>query len=256
MTVQWKDKWNIGVPEIDAEHRYLIALVSNLIEKFNSNNLEENLPKAFVHLMNYADKHFKNEESLMSAVAYPLLNEQKQQHELLEDETSELAEKFLSGEQSISIETLNFLKKWVIEHVLKEDKKIGVFLAKTKQSYEWGYTPAFSKANSRYFKECSFCNNKWKTFDDLAKDKNKTALNYMTDKNNHFYNLILFNCSCGTTLAMQLIEFVNRSGVPFKLEQRNNNEDRPNYCLNADKSAPCLNKCACRYTAHIMELLK
>ena len=256
MTVKLDDRLSIGVPEIDAEHRYLIALVNNLIEKYHANKLETNLAKVFVHLINYAEKHFKNEESLMSAAGYPLLKEHKQQHELLEDKTSDLAEMFLSGEQSLSLDTLKFLKSWVVDHVLLEDKKIAAFLAQKKQPYEWDYTPAFSKANSTYFKECTFCDKKWKSFEDLANDKNKTALNYMTDKNNHFYNLILFNCSCGTTLAIQLIEFINRSGVPFKLEERNNLDDKPDYCLNTGKSAVCLSKCACKYTAHIMKLLK
>ncbi len=256
MTVQWKDKLLIGVPEIDAEHRYLIALVNNIIEKYHSNKLEASLAKVYAHLINYTNKHFKNEESLMRAVGYPLLAEHKQKHEFLEDTTSELAEMFLSGQQSISVDTLNFLKNWVIDHVLLEDKKIGAFLAKRDQSFEWDYTPAFTKSNSSYFKECTFCDKKWKTFEELVKDKNKTALNCMTDKNNHFYNLIMFNCSCGTTLAMQLIEFIQRSGVPFRLEERNKLGDKPDYCLNIGKSAACLSKCACKYTAHIMKLLK
>jgi len=256
MIVEWKDRLSIGVPEIDAEHRYLIALVNNLFEKYHSNKLEANLAKVFVHLINYTNKHFKNEESLMRAAGYPFLEEHKRQHEILEDTTSDLAEMFLSGEQNISLDTVKFLKNWVIDHVLLEDKKLAAFLAKRNQSYEWDFTPAFSKANSSYFKECTFCDNKWKTFEELAQDKSKTALNYMTDKNNHFYNLILFNCSCGTTLAIQLIEFINRSGVPFKLEKRNGAEDKPSYCLNTGKSATCLSKCACKYTTHIMKLLK
>ena len=255
MFLQWQNELNIGVPEIDAEHRYLVALVNNLYEKISANSMEGNLTDTFVHLIRYVDRHFKNEEGLMQIAGYPALQEHQKQHESLEDRVSELAESYLTGGEHINAETMDFLKDWVTDHILKEDAKIGHFIGDRDFSGQWDHVPAFAESSGARFKHCSYCEKEWKTFEDLENDKEISAVNCMLDQYNHFYNLILFNCSCGTTLAIQLIEFIEHGVGTFELEERNASQPRPDYCQNKGMSAECLPKCACAYTSDILKRL-
>lgn len=255
MFLQWRNELNIGVPEIDSEHRYLVALVNNLYDKFTAHSMEDSLRDTFVHLIRYVDRHFKNEEALMRAAGYPLLQEHQRQHEVLEDKVSELAELYLTDKEHITAETMDFLKDWISVHVMKEDAKIGDFIGDQEFSGQLDHVPAYAQASDTHFKHCSYCEKEWETFQDLADDREISAINCMIDQNNHFYNLILFNCSCGTTLAIQLTEFIENGAGLFELEEHDNSLPKPDYCLNKSMSAECLPKCACAYTQEIMKQL-
>jgi hemerythrin-like metal-binding protein len=256
MLIKWQKSLSIGVPEIDTEHKYLVALINNIHDDFCSKKIDRNIADAFVHLTKYFTKHFRNEEAMMYAGNYPLLKEHKRQHEDLTDELSDLTEKFIAGEDHISEETMDFLKKLLFDHVISEDKKICLFFDEKGAPCNWNYTPVYSEASESYFKKCTCCDNQWKTFDDLARDQDKTEPLCMADEYNHLFNLILFNCACGTTLAMPLTDFIGNCGKPFNFEERNVDQEKADYCLRKEKSEPCLSRCACSFTEIILTALR
>ena len=215
--------------------------------------MEESLSDAFVHLIRYVDRHFRNEEALMEIAGYPLLKEHIQQHETLEFKTADLAELYLAGEQDITDETMDFLKTWLTDHILKEDVKTGEFIGDRDLSGHWHHGPAYTAESGGSFKACTCCDKKWSTFEDLVQNGDISAVNCMVDQYNHFLNLILFNCSCGTTLAIPLTAFIEHGVGDFELEQHHSAEAKPPYCLNHGLSTDCLPKCACKYTHAIIQ---
>jgi hemerythrin len=255
MFFRWKSSMSIGVPEIDAEHRYLFALVNNLFDAFYTRRQQVDLVELFVHLTNYVDKHFRNEEMLMRAIDYPLLREHRNQHLELTDNLSALTEDYLGEDEVLDEKTLNFLKGWVLKHVLEEDKKIGRFMAETGKKAECSYEPAYVHEGEAGFQTCSYCGKKWETFDALVKDKTKKMIGFMADENNPLFNLILFNCSCHTTLGLQITQCIELAPHNFSFEERTGAQVKPDYCLQEDKSAPCLRRCACAYTNRIFRML-
>jgi len=94
------------------EHKYLIVLVNKIHDDFIAGRVGNKLSVSFAQLIKYTDRHFKNEESLMSAINYPLLEEHKLQHDNLTEQATLLSEKYVTGEDNISVKTLEFLKDW------------------------------------------------------------------------------------------------------------------------------------------------
>lgn len=255
MLIEWESKLNVGVPVIDSEHRYLVALVNNLHDSLSADESSPDLCHLFAHLIKYVGRHFRNEEALMKAIAYPAIKEHKKQHELLEEKTSDLSELFLSEGNQVRAETMEFLRDWVFIHVMSEDQEIGAFLGGNSLPDHWQYVPAYSQPSEDVFKQCTLCKKTWETFDNLAADKTKTAVCCMADEVNDYYNLIMFNCSCGTTLAMQLAELVGNCDIPFSFTETADCESPPDYCLRTESSGRCIERCACAYANKILGLL-
>ena len=255
MLIEWHSRLNIGVPVIDAEHRYLVALANNLHDSLSADQDTGHLAELFAHLIRYVGRHFRNEEALMKAVAYPAIEEHKKQHELLEDKTSDLSEQFLSVGDRVSVATMELLRDWLFVHVMSEDQEIGAFLNGKNVPDDLEYVPAYAQSSETVFKQCTLCKKSWKTFEDLAADKAKTAICCMADDVNPYYNLIMFNCSCGTTLAMQLAEFVGSCDIPLSFAESAACELRPDYCLRPESAGKCIERCACAYTSKILDVL-
>jgi hemerythrin len=115
--VEWRDGFRINIPQVDAEHRHLFALVKAL-------NLQS-VDKTLEELLDYVVTHFSNEQALMEASGYPAF----EQHLKLHEEFSAFVGEFLSGadvwtEDRIQ-ELRRFLNKWLIGHILTHDMRFG-----------------------------------------------------------------------------------------------------------------------------------
>ncbi len=120
--IEWKESYNVGVKEIDIQHRGLF----DIINKLSKADLVEPEGKyflmTFAKLIEYARLHFSTEERYMRDAEYPKLTEHRQEHaqclsELL-DFASDLENKKPDSEKKI----LDYLKNWYTSHILGNDR--------------------------------------------------------------------------------------------------------------------------------------
>jgi len=254
MLVNWDEHLEIGDPVVDSEHRYLIHLINNLHDQYKSGTLHSKLASVFTHLTKYVHVHFQNEVALMKAINYPELDEHKEAHRKLVDQAIDLSEKFMDDSATITDETIDFLKDWVLKHIADSDMKIKTFLSGERPS-TITTTPAFASNEGPEFKKCTMCGKVWHSFEELESDPDKKLVGVMLDTTNHLYNLILFNCSCSTTLAMLVKEFIPHTDIEFVINEHRDSPEKPTYCLK-EEGDPCLDMCTCQYTGKILEALK
>lgn len=255
MFIEWSQSFEINVPVFDAEHKYLVQLVNDLHVEFEKKHFSNNVAYIFRHLASYTQKHFVNEESVMAKVKYPEIEEHKKQHLELLETVRKLSEDYLDGSESITDDTMHFLKKWIVTHIIQSDNKIGKFVELNPLPSDWQPEAAFSEENKSIFKQCTFCGKKWLTFKEFANDKDKKIIGFHVDENNHMYNLIYVNHICGTTLGLLLRDFIGTSEVPFVLEEKKDRQTKPSYCLKENKATSCHSRCACKYTSEILKIL-
>ena len=79
-------------------------------------------------LIRYAEFHFSEEERLMKQYGYPDLEVQVRRHQDLLQEVLVFREKSRRDDVEIDAEFIDFLKDWIVDHVLSEDRKYGPFL--------------------------------------------------------------------------------------------------------------------------------
>ena len=124
----WKDNFSVNIEEMDIQHKMFFEYLNQMFDALQRSDKEENLEHMFDNLTEYADHHFKDEESLLKKYNYSDLGTQRQQHNFFISRLKELKNRHGSNHSSISESTLAFMKDWFLEHILQEDKKYGDYL--------------------------------------------------------------------------------------------------------------------------------
>ena len=125
----WKDSFNIGVNEIDNQHKLFLDYVNECYNSACHDNQRRVTDATIYDLKVYAATHFRFEEGLMKEKGYSTLEEHIKQHIYFESQVVEL-EKANAGGNNRTVESLlTFLKDWFLKHVLEHDKKLAAFLA-------------------------------------------------------------------------------------------------------------------------------
>ena len=121
--ISWKDSLNIGVGEIDEQHKKLVALINKLFDAMSQGKSKEIMQAVLSELSNYVITHFATEEKLMKQLGYEDYDYHKQEHKFFIDKLNEFKIKYSSGNAALSLEVLNFLKDWLLKHIIGTDRK-------------------------------------------------------------------------------------------------------------------------------------
>ena len=124
----WKPEYSVGVAEIDKQHMVLIDMINELYDAMSQGKGQDVLKSILSKLTNYTITHFGWEEKNMSNYNYPESFDHKDAHKVFIAKVTDLNTKFTAGSTFITIEVGNFLKDWLLNHILKTDKKFGAFL--------------------------------------------------------------------------------------------------------------------------------
>lgn len=128
--IAWSDALSVGVNEIDNQHKTLVEMVNQLSEGIHGGWGKEARKEVIDKLIDYTRVHFATEESLMSIAKYPSYSAHKKKHEDLIEMVKEYVKKYEQDPDSSSYELLYFLKRWLTEHIMRDDKTLGGYLIK------------------------------------------------------------------------------------------------------------------------------
>ena len=119
----WDDSYSVGVKSIDDQHRNLIEVTDQLFEAMKVGKGREVIGKILSSLIEYTLTHFTYEEKLQQTAGYPAYQEHHKIHEELVRQVKEFNDKFQSGNTMLTVELMNFLKTWLMNHIKGDDKK-------------------------------------------------------------------------------------------------------------------------------------
>lgn len=126
--IDWNSGYSVNVKEIDDQHKKLIDLINKLYDEMKKGHGKEALSGVLKELVDYTKYHFQAEEKLLSKHNFPHLAAHKKEHEELTKKVEEINEKIASGKMVISSNVLTFLKDWLNNHILVEDKGYSKYL--------------------------------------------------------------------------------------------------------------------------------
>jgi len=125
----WGPMLAVGVKEIDDQHQKLVQMANELNDAMRDGQGREALGKILKELVRYTSYHFATEERLMDQHKYAQSAEHKKQHKDLVHTVTELVAKFEKGDAALSTEVMNFLREWLMKHILNTDKAFAKDLA-------------------------------------------------------------------------------------------------------------------------------
>lgn len=135
--IEWSEELSVGLQEIDEQHKILVTLVNRLYEAIVTQHEDEAIQGILQELTQYTLIHFAVEESLMRIFNYPEYNEHKKHHHELTTQVIDLKKKVEAGEAKISMELLGFLRSWLTNHIMVEDKRYAPFLIEKGLEPAW-----------------------------------------------------------------------------------------------------------------------
>jgi len=125
---QWKPEYGVDHSEIDSQHKHLFQVADELGTATAQGKGKAAMGTTLASLIDYTKRHFAAEEQLMQMHAYPEYAEHKKQHDDLTARVVDLQKGFAVGRTYLSVEVLQFLKDWLVNHIGKRDQKIAAHL--------------------------------------------------------------------------------------------------------------------------------
>ncbi len=125
--ITWTDSLSVQIPSIDAQHQRLVAIINNLHESMQLGKANTVMRRILAELASYTSTHFAHEERLFTQYSYSESASHRNSHSSLVTQLKELQQQFDSG-VPISIKTFSFIKKWLTEHIMKDDLAYSEFL--------------------------------------------------------------------------------------------------------------------------------
>jgi len=117
----------IDVLRVDNQHRRLFELMTAAIRTLAASDRSEVL-SAMDALAAYADYHFGEEEALLSRTQFPDAELHRQSHARLTERLSDLRRQIAGGAELLPDEVESFLRPWLTDHIVNEDRAFGPFL--------------------------------------------------------------------------------------------------------------------------------
>ena len=127
--VVWSPQLEIGVPEVDAQHKQLCEYL-NALHAAMREGRQARVGELLELLRNYAHTHFRTEEALFTPIEeYRAKDKHLAQHREFEAKIDSIAR--ASGDSTTaSFDILSFLKNWLLNHIKVTDKAITPFVRK------------------------------------------------------------------------------------------------------------------------------
>lgn len=127
MRITWTDDLSTGVPEMDNQHKQLIALLNDFYDAVERGERDEGIRALFEGLDQYAVFHFSAEEAFMEQIGYPDLASHRETHTMFRREYLTAMERHQSGDRKAIRDLVAFLFSWLYTHIQKTDKRYGIF---------------------------------------------------------------------------------------------------------------------------------
>jgi hemerythrin len=122
---EWSADYEIGIPEIDAQHRGLVNMLNDLHVAMKAGKGSEAVQKTVERLLSYTQQHFEAEEWAMKQAHYPEFAKHHKAHLAL---TTKVVEMLGAGGALPTFELLNFLNDWLKKHIGQTDREFGDFI--------------------------------------------------------------------------------------------------------------------------------
>jgi len=119
----WDSSYSVGVKELDDQHKKMIDFINDLEQALGIADNRDVIVGVLNGLVSYTKDHFATEELYFKKFDYDKTDAHIKEHVDLIAEVEQLVYQFEIGETIDIKKVLDFLKTWLIEHILGADQE-------------------------------------------------------------------------------------------------------------------------------------
>ena len=133
----WKDKYELGVPVVDEQHRELFARVDAFMQTLRSSvSWEEKVQRVnetLEFMKGYVVEHFRDEEAYQRRIGYPGYEAHRRLHADMVNYVVEVSAEYgrRGFDERLMQQFGGKLLAWLINHVSAEDQRIAAYARET-----------------------------------------------------------------------------------------------------------------------------
>ncbi|MFC1568685.1 bacteriohemerythrin [bacterium] len=120
--INWSKTYSVGIKKIDNQHQKLFKMINNF-HVYVQKGDPQAPKKLLIQLMDYALVHFQTEEKYFKQYNYPESKAHIKEHLEFEKRISTFRSNYQSKKTLNATLMLNYIKKWIVNHILIIDKK-------------------------------------------------------------------------------------------------------------------------------------
>lgn len=129
--IEWRDEFATGIRSVDHEHRELVELLNQIVDKLESDEDRELICGFLGEVLARISAHFALEEQVMREHSYDQYDDHKADHERLLDDIRDIMDAYEDGGYAGKQEEFaERLKAWFVLHFKTRDarlhKRLGV----------------------------------------------------------------------------------------------------------------------------------
>lgn len=119
--IEWKEEYLIGISIIDEQHKHIFDITNTLYNYILEGHSNDKLSSTFSELYFFISDHFNSEEVLMKT-QYTDFSGHIEEHNIFKEKITNLKYRYEQGDRLlIGLELLNFLKNWLLHHIVEID---------------------------------------------------------------------------------------------------------------------------------------
>jgi hemerythrin len=136
MSIKWRSDLEIGIEEIDNQHKALVNAVNDFLQACTQGKGKEEVGKTLNFLSDYVVTHFNYEQEYQKKYGYPKYEQHLNMHQSFLEEADNMKKKFEQEGPSLHF-TVQFSKKvvnWIITHIGGADAEFAAYVKSLKDS--------------------------------------------------------------------------------------------------------------------------
>lgn len=119
--LEWSDKYVLNHERLDNDHKQLLKITNQLIERASASNNSEILTESLYQLLRYIETHFKLEEEIMLKNNCKEYEKHKQLHNEFHRKIAKFCQQAMKMSTPIAQDLLILLQQWITKHIVEED---------------------------------------------------------------------------------------------------------------------------------------
>lgn len=133
--IEWSSALSVGIAVIDDQHCAFVGLLNRLYAMSHTDASREELRAMLTELVSYAEFHFVEEEAQMRLAGYPRLAEHRAKHDAAAAKIHDL---LIHDADEVELYRFfsNFLRSWLVTHIMGDDKAFGEWLRANRSGSE------------------------------------------------------------------------------------------------------------------------
>lgn len=128
--ISWTAVYSVGYEVIDNQHQRLVEIINDLYNAFSRSAANDEIEPILKRMLAYTEYHFQTEEKCFAKYKYVESEKHTQEHDSFIEKTKKFYDDYQNGSATVSYEVMNFLREWLISHIMGSDQEFGEYCRK------------------------------------------------------------------------------------------------------------------------------